>query len=312
MCSKKNKFGHTCRICDRLWFERDLKKVEDQHLRIIGPIFGDEARSFSVCANCFKCLNNNKLPVLCTTNGFTYPPKPLGLPKLNPISTRLISPRIPFMSIRRLTRDSQYGIIGQVINIPIDVNSTIHQLPRRLDDDYVFNVSIKRKLIHRSSYLSGYVKKRDLKVWLEYLVQQPLYRHFNITVDWQSLESEGSEDRESSLIEEFESDTPENVILAARQHTLLWNEENILDIAPGQRSRPLNKIFDSFAEELSFPEIYFGVGRSFNPSLSITPYMIANSEIRRSDRRGVTPEHILYMAMKKLRLRVVDGIYNTF
>lgn len=40
--------------------------------------------------------------------------------------------------------------------------------------------------------------------------------------------------------------------------------------------------------------------------------MIANSEIRRTDRRGVTPEHILYMAMKILRLRVVDGIHNTF
>jgi hypothetical protein len=40
--------------------------------------------------------------------------------------------------------------------------------------------------------------------------------------------------------------------------------------------------------------------------------MMATSEIRRSDRRGVTPEHILYMAMKIMRLRVTEGIYNLF
>ncbi len=40
--------------------------------------------------------------------------------------------------------------------------------------------------------------------------------------------------------------------------------------------------------------------------------MIATSEIRRKDRRGVIPQHILYMAMKIMRLRMVDGIYNTF
>lgn len=40
--------------------------------------------------------------------------------------------------------------------------------------------------------------------------------------------------------------------------------------------------------------------------------MIANSEIRRKDRRGATPEHILYMTMKIMQLSVVDGIRNTF
>ena len=34
--------------------------------------------------------------------------------------------------------------------------------------------------------------------------------------------------------------------------------------------------------------------------------------IRRRDRRGVTPEHILYMAMKNLRFRVRDGIQNLY
>jgi hypothetical protein len=47
-------------------------------------------------------------------------------------------------------------------------------------------------------------------------------------------------------------------------------------------------------------------------NILVTPYMIATSEIRHRDHRGVTPQHVLYMAMKILQLRVVDVIYNMF
>jgi hypothetical protein len=40
--------------------------------------------------------------------------------------------------------------------------------------------------------------------------------------------------------------------------------------------------------------------------------MMASNKIRRSDWRGATLEHILYMAMKMLRILVVEGIYNMF
>lgn len=36
------------------------------------------------------------------------------------------------------------------------------------------------------------------------------------------------------------------------------------------------------------------------------------SEIRRSDRLGLTPQHVLFTAMKLIRLRIGDGIYNRF
>ena len=36
------------------------------------------------------------------------------------------------------------------------------------------------------------------------------------------------------------------------------------------------------------------------------------SEIRRVDRRGTSPEHILYMAVKLFRYRVSQGLYTTF
>ena len=40
--------------------------------------------------------------------------------------------------------------------------------------------------------------------------------------------------------------------------------------------------------------------------------MMATSELRRSDRRGVTPHHLLYMAMKIMRLRVRDSLTVAF
>ena len=107
------------------------------------------------------------------TNGYSYPEKP-PLPKLDPLTERLISPRIPYMTIRRLRYEGSYGILGQIINVPVDVASMVQCLPRALDDDYAFNVNLKKHIIHKSSYLSGYVKKSVVEAWLKYLVEQLL------------------------------------------------------------------------------------------------------------------------------------------
>lgn len=236
-----------------------------------------------------------------------YSPRQNGLPALDPISARLVSPRLPFMQIHRLRYDGSYGIIGQVINVPVDVDTMVQQLPRQvqqlprqLDDDQAFNVNIKKNMIHKSTYLSGVVKKSVLKAWLQFLLGQPLYKHYKITVNWDSFQPNTTSCVTANAtgddpIEHLQCDdrsAPESDVLLARQHTMLWNEEHCLDIAPGQQSTPLNIIYDVYAEELSFPLIYYGTGRQFNSDVRVTPFMIATNEIRRSDRRGVTPEHV--------------------
>lgn len=316
-----NPFGHKCDVCDRLWFLRSLKPPKEKHLPLLSNTFPEEAvADFKLCGTCRKSLDSDKVPTLSRSNGFVYPPKQHGLPALDPISARLVSPRLPFMQIRRLRYDGSYGIIGQVINVPVDVDTMVQQLPRQLDDDQAFNVNIKKNMIHKSTYLSGVVKKSVVKAWLLFLLGQPLYKHYKITVNWDSFNANivtscvAANAAGDDPIEYLQCDSgaPESEVLLARQHTMLWNEENCLDIAPGQHSTPLNIIYDVYAEELSFPAIYYGTGRQFNLDVRVTPFMIATSEIRRSDRRGVTPEHILYMAMKIMRLRVVEGIYSMF
>jgi hypothetical protein len=64
-----------------------------------------------------------------------------------------------------------YGIVGQVINVLVDVNNMAVTLPRQLNDDYSLNAHLKRNLIHKSTYLQGYtsITKATVKRWLEHI-----------------------------------------------------------------------------------------------------------------------------------------------
>lgn len=197
------------------------------------------------------------------------------------------------MQIRRLRYvHGQYGIFGQVINVPVDVDTMILHLPRDVDDDYCINVHIKKKKIHKSSYLIGLVNKRNIKGWLRYLCDTPLYKFYNITVN-QSFFNDTSE----NIVDrnEISEDVPIEDNLTAHQQTLLWNDDKYLRIAPGETNLLHSLLFDEHAEELSFPAIYLGHFRVFKEDFRVTPFMMATSELRRTDRRGVTPHHLLYM-----------------
>jgi hypothetical protein len=160
-----------------------------------------------------------------------------------------------------------------------------------LSDDAAINVNIKMNLLHSSVILGGHVNKVAIKSWLRYLVQ-PLYR-YDIKIDVKELDGL-PETREPDAIERVDVDAlPDSELIAARQRTFMWNEDMCLTIAPGQHKIPTSVIFDRHAEELSFPHIYYGVDRRFKTDTQPTPYTIATSEIRRRDRRGATPDHIL-------------------
>jgi len=64
-----------------------------------------------------------------------------------------------------------------------------------------------------------------------------------------------------------------------------------LRIDPGENNVPISLLFDEHAEELSFPSIYLGQFHKFKEGISITAFMMATSELRRSDRRGVIHHH---------------------
>ncbi|KAL3196114.1 hypothetical protein MRX96_015594 [Rhipicephalus microplus] len=86
----------------------------------------------------------------------------------------------------------------------------------------------------------------------------------------------------------------------------LIDRSHSLHLAPGENRVPLALFMDAYAEELAFPTIYMGVPRKIIGPRS-TPFAMASSKIRRTDRRGATPEHVLYMAAKVMRYNVAKS-----
>ncbi|GFT35636.1 uncharacterized protein TNCV_2849321 [Trichonephila clavipes] len=59
-------------------------------------------------------------------------------------------------------------------------------------------------------------------------------------------------------VQDISEHIPIEESLTAQQHTLSWDEEQYLCIAPGEQNVPRSLLFDEHAEELSFPSIYLG------------------------------------------------------
>ena len=283
-----------------------MKRADLSHQEQINLILPDaHVNDVLLCHTCKQSLTRGSIPILSVYNGFKYPELPTYLPPLDLLSERLISPRLPFMQIRRLRHvNGQYVIYGQIINVPVYVNNMVNHLPRELDDDFCINVHVKRQKARKSKYLIGLINKRTVKAWIRYLVNTPLYRHYEITVN-ETFFANNNVSKQPRL-DEVSEDILIEESLTAQQHTLLWNEDKYFQIAPGEGQHPISLLFDEHAEELSFPNIYLGQFRTFRDGVRVTPFMISTSELRRSDRRGVTPQHLLYMAMKIMRLRVRD------
>ncbi|KAL1374276.1 hypothetical protein pipiens_018175, partial [Culex pipiens pipiens] len=91
-----NKLGDYCNVCERIWFSNDLRSITSDGGRVLVEAGHFESvAGFKVCQTCHNSLRNGKVPTLSTSNGFTYPEKPANLPPLDPITERLIAPRLP-------------------------------------------------------------------------------------------------------------------------------------------------------------------------------------------------------------------------
>lgn len=128
-----------------------------------------------------------------------------------------------------------------MINVPIAVNTMVYQLPRQVDDNHAITVHIKRKKIHKSSYVYGIVTKRKIKVWLRYLKDTSLHKSYGVSVD-DGFFNDRSYDAEDEII--FDEDGYNDILeqipieesLMAQQQTLMWNEDMYLKIAPAEGS----------------------------------------------------------------------------
>ncbi|GIY08462.1 ATP-dependent DNA helicase [Caerostris darwini] len=264
------------------------------------PLKGTFNSSSSVTPSCSHCFLNNThsdlndyshekqwLRVEEPNYGFRYPEQPSCLSELNDLEERLVALRIPFMQIRELDRDHQYGIKGSVTNVPNDLHKSVDCL--------------QRNPLYQSQNVNI-----DLE-WLEKFRTELFPEGSNAFADLNPI---SSEENDESVIDRDDYDDPFVNTAPAEMviNKLNTNIDAGLALAPGEDQMPLSVLFEDFAEELSYPRIYCGDMRRFTRKKPPTYSEIVKSELRRYDRRGVTPQKILYSHQKNLHKLLLSSI----
>ena len=155
---------HLCYSCEGLFFAKSIssyrrhelsKFIEDDSITEIIRYHKD---SIQLCVTCLDSIKRGIIPKLCVINGLEFPPIPEELSDLTELEERLISPRLPFMQIRELGIDKQYGMKGNVVNIPINIDETVKLLPRSFDKTATIQILLKRMRQHKSTYIKEYIR----------------------------------------------------------------------------------------------------------------------------------------------------------
>ena len=98
-----------------------------------------------------------------------FPCKP-DILNLTSLEEQLISPHIPFMQICELPRGGQLSILGNIVNVPSDVNSTLHCLPRPISESQTIPKKLKRWLGFKHHYQFQNVRPEKVLDAAKYLV----------------------------------------------------------------------------------------------------------------------------------------------
>ena len=141
---------YVCSCCHQTWFRHSVLKTDK--LRMLShDIIATCLTNFKsvdgtewICLTCNTYLRKYEMPPCATANQMYFPNKPPDL-DLTPLEERLVSPRIPFMQIHSKPCGGQLSIIGNVVNVPANVNNVVHSLPRTLNDNETVQVKLKRK-----------------------------------------------------------------------------------------------------------------------------------------------------------------------
>ncbi|GFR05563.1 helitron_like_N domain-containing protein [Trichonephila clavata] len=103
---------------------------------------------------------------------------------------------------------------------------------------------INEKMIHKSLYLSSVVKNSELKFRLKFLLFEPLYKHYKITVHWDSYHANTITScvAANSICDypiehqQRERSTPESDVLLSRQKLAIretWMVDSMTVNVPG-------------------------------------------------------------------------------
>lgn len=246
--------------------------------------------------------------MLCLNNGLQYPEVDRCIQSLTKIEERLCAPCHVFQSIWQIWGpQGQHKAKGGIVNVPVNLDTTLQSLPRPLNNSHVIHVKIAQKLEYLSNYMSGNVRIKKINNASKALTSKDFYIEEGIILshDWSvkskaEQEAYASEDNMTSSDKLYSHDEQDGS--PGTRETLLTSDEDIR-IAPAEGYRPTSILMNPNAECMAFVKLYGG--NKLNPIFNGKPIPyseVAKSIAMRYDRRAaMRPDYLLYMA-KKLEL----------
>ncbi|KAG2191489.1 hypothetical protein INT47_013266 [Mucor saturninus] len=271
------------------------------------------------CANCKTSIKNNKIPTIALSNGLNFPAKVPCVSDLTRLEERLVAPRHVFQSIwTQKGEHGQFKSKGGIVNVPVNVDTTVSCLSRNYDASGVVHLSLARKLIFKKDYIRGNVSPH--KVWnaARYLQTTPLYTEYEVQLadqtEWDSTNLVVEENEDNNEGDEPNENTGENNDIedkplnpGATDSILSSDNDFTIRLAPGEGRVPLSILKDKDSDFLSFPKIFFGTKIEGLNSISYSS--VTKSLARRFDRRAVErADYLLFMDRKTQLLKMSSNI----
>lgn len=262
------------------------------------------------CSTCAKYITQGNVPRLAIVNGLVFPDIPEVLKQLTPMEERLVSPRHVFLKIVRKGQGLgfQHGLVGNVINVPVQINNIVSALPRSTNDDNVITVELRRKLCYRHGRKEQ-IRPEYVRRAAQYLVNCDLFKEnaINLNESWDVEEVDDNIECtcDGGVAKEGEE---EETVNPGGTETLLDDNQDVIVMAPGEGHVPKSLLFDENLEELAFIKVHCGIKRDFKIKLSHAE--VIKSEISRCDRRAVRPDY-LFTALKKQQMITIKNSIST-
>ena len=123
-------FGTSFYDVTNLTFKSQLEK--NTHYECSQEYVSAESKQW-LCKTCRQAIKKNQRPKLSIINGMGFPAVPTEL-QLYGMEEHIICPRLLFFQMKTHFMGGHTPVVGNVVNVPVDVVPTVETLPRSLSD----------------------------------------------------------------------------------------------------------------------------------------------------------------------------------
>lgn len=322
--------NYVCTCCTQTYFAHFMKNVDRvcQSKRELIEKYCTHYRSVEdiewICQTCWDAARTGKTPKFWIHNGLKFPVRPNEL-NLSNLEERLVAPRIPFMQLREMPRGGQVSMKGNIVNVPADVSGTIKSLPRMIDENETIMLKLKRKLSYKHHVTFENIRPNKVFQAAKWLVRNSLlFRNEGIVVNdtWMQQQQDITNYTEESTQQNDESDyqssgdwteddsfctRPTGNLDTFLQSVDFREFNQVLSVAPGEKSSPIGIFQDFHAEIFSFPTIFCGQPRKENHDRHVPLHYsdICKWELRNVDRRVALCVPNIFFKLKRLQIKQI-------